>query len=340
MPRRRLPALSPLLALPLALGLSLSLGAGAGAVAGAGPRTTGWVLPSTSPAVVSRDAAGLDQVDVVGSTLRADGTRVSAPGRDALRLLRRSQALGLHTELLLSSWSNRLEDFDPRAAHRLLSSPARTRAVARRLAAIVRRQGWDGVNVDLERLRRGDAGGLVRLVEQLQAAMPVERTVTVDVSAATSLPAYRARGYQLRGLGRAADAVVLMTYDYSGPTWTGPGPIGPLDWQERAARAALTVVPAERLDLGIAGYGYTWPRAASGRTGRSVTVAAARRLVRADGARTRWHRAEGEWSARLSDGTRLWWSDARSHRLRVALATRLGLRGVAVWRLGSADPLG
>ena len=35
----------------------------------------------------------------------------------------------------------------------------------------------------------------------------------------------------------------------------------------------------------------------------------------------------------------MWWSDGRSYVLRLALATELGLHGVALWRLGSADPL-
>lgn len=170
----------------------------------------------------------------------------------------------------------------------------------------------------------------------LQDGMPAERTVSVDVSAATSLRGYRERGYRLAGLARAADVIDLMTYDLHGP-WSGPGPVGALRWQRRAATAALQVVPADRLQLGVAGYGYTWPRRG---TGRSVTVAQARRLVARDGATPRWRAGVGEWTARLGDGTELWWSDGRSYERRVALARALGLRGLAVWRLGSADPLG
>ena len=72
------------------------------------------------------------------------------------------------------------------------------------------------------------------------------------------------------------------------------------------------------------------------RSGHTVTPAQARRL--ADD-QARWHADAGEWSARLGDGTRLWWSDARSYRVRRHLVAELGLHGLAVWRLGSADPL-
>ena len=326
-------------ALPLALLAPAAPAAVAGPAAADELVVTGFVLGSSHVRVLEESAGALGQVDVVGTILRPDGRRVSTPGADARRLLGRSHRLGLRAELLLSNYSNRLEDFDPRAAHRLLSRRDRLDRVVARLASLVARQGWDGVNVDLERVRAADAAGLVALVEGLQAAMPAAKTVSIDVSASTTRAGYRRRGYRLAALGRAADVVALMTYDYSGPAWSRPGPIGPLGWQRRAVRTALLEVPRERLDLGVAGYGYTWPRPSTGRTGRSIAPRAARRLVRRDGANAVWRTAYGEWTARLSDGTTLWWSDARSYRRRVRLARDLGLHGLAVWRLGSADPL-
>jgi spore germination protein YaaH len=297
---------------------------------------TGFALGSAYDRLVRRNAHALTTLTVAGIGITPDGGGVAAPDRDLRRLLGTAHEEGLRAELLLSNYSNALEAFDPRAAARLLSSPARTDRVARRVAGFVRRQGWDGVNVDLERVRKADADGLVRLLRRLQELMPPKRTVSIDVSASTSLKAYRAHGYRLRAIGRTADVVVLMAYDMHGPTWSEPGPIGPLKWQRQAIAAARGAVPADRLDLGVAGYGYSWPRES---TGRSLTVAAARRLVKTDGARAVWHEAYGEWSARLSNGTVLWWSDDRSWQLRTELAASRGLHGLALWRLGSADML-
>lgn len=333
--------------LPVLLAMLLSLAPEARAEASvttarggaAPPAATAWALPSAPSALVRRSAARLDQLDVVGVSLRPGGGALAAVPRGSLRLLRVARRSGLRAELLVNNYSDRAGGFDARAAHRLLAHPARVRAVARRLAALVTEQGWDGVNVDLERVRRADADGLALLVELLQARLPAAATVSVDVGAATSLRGYRRHGYLLGRLAAAADRVVVMTYDRSGPTWSGPGAIQPLAWQRAAVRSALRRVPADRLDLGVAGYGYTWPARRSGRVGRSVTVTQARRMVRRDGARARWRPRPGEWSARLSDGTRLWWSDRRSYRLRRALADELGVRGTALWRLGGLGSL-
>ncbi|WP_137295263.1 glycosyl hydrolase family 18 protein [Nocardioides dongxiaopingii] len=326
--------------LPLLLALVLALVLAPPASARAEePEVTGYALGSLAARVLARDAGALTTVTVAAAPLSADGRRALRPAADVLRVGRVARRQGLRTELLLSNYSNRLGAFDPRAAHRLLSDPRSVRRVARQLARHVADGRWDGVNVDLELVRRGDAGGLVALVEALQDAMPAERTVTIDISASTSLRSYRDRGYALARIGRAVDAVQLMAYDQHGPTWSGPGPVGDLRWQRAAVETVLRRVPASRLDLGVAGYGYTWPPASSGRTGRTVTPARARLLVERAGVRAVWHARSGEWSARLPNGTALWWSDARSYDRRVDLAEELGLRGLAVWRLGSADPL-
>lgn len=306
------------------------------AVVAAGLQVTGWILGSGTNHLVDRNAPGLDTLSVAGVSITADGFGVGTPTPDLMRLRRAAERNDLDTELLLSNYSNTLEDFDPAAAHALLSDPSKRASVAGRMASLVTDGDWDGVNVDLERVRAADARGLTDLVRRLQAAMPPAHTVTIDVSATTSLAGYRKRGYRMAELGRHADVVRLMTYDYSGPTWSDPGPIGPLAWQRASLEAALVVVPKERIDLGVAGYGYTWPK---GRTGRSVSVAQARRLVANDDARATWHADTGEWSATLSNGTEMWWSDKRSYARRVALAREYGVHGLAVWRLGSADPL-
>jgi spore germination protein YaaH len=124
-----------------------------------------------------------------------------------------------------------------------------------------------------------------------------------------------------------------MAYDQHGPGWSGPGPVGALPWARRTAKPLVAAVGRRRVDLGIAGYGYLWR---SDGTGRTVSAARARTLA---GAAAVWHRRAGEWSAHVAQGT-VWWSDHRSYVRRIALADDLGVHGVAVWQLGSADPLG
>lgn len=297
---------------------------------------TGYILEGSSSHLVDREEHGLHTLGVDGITLASSGASVPKPSAGARRLLKRAHHDGLRSELLVSNYDNNLGDFSPELGSRLLRNRAHIAHVSKRLARFAKKQGWDGIVVDLESLRRADGPGLTRFVRALQKKMPAGKTVSVDVMAATHTADYRAMGYQLRPLGRAADVLALMTYDQHGPGWSGPGPIGALPWQRGAVQALRAKVSAGKIDLGVAGYGYSWPPSSGGRV---YSPRQARKVVASDGASAVWHAKQGEWSATLGNGTVLWWSDARSWRLRVKLARTRGLHGLALWRLGLADPL-
>lgn len=318
----------------LALPTSYAALDGAGATAGPYGRLVveGYVVGWGGGAAAYRsdrgvvDMAGVDGVEV---TARANGiTAVPGPAKKALRVVHHN---GDRAELLVSNFSEAIGDFDPALAHTLLTSSAHRNRVAADLARLVRRQGWDGIQIDLESLRHHDGTGLARFASRLRADLPARAELSMAVMAEGSVASYTRHGYRLTGLG-AVDRFVLMAYDQHGPGWSGPGPVGALPWARRTARPLVGAVGADRVDLGIAGYGYLWHPDGSG---RSVSDAQARALA---GASKVWHSRAGEWSAHTSKGT-LWWSDHRSYDRRLRLADDLGLHGVAVWQLGSADPL-
>lgn len=323
-------------------GVTLLAGAVLGAPhVGAAPSLlsiTGYLVDGSSPSFIDRSAAALSSVGVDGVVLDQAGSGVSPVDASALTLLARSHARGLRADLLVSNYSNALGDFSSAVAARLLLSPSNIRRVAAQLAHVVANDGWNGLSVDLESLDRRDATGLVDFLAALRHDLAPSAPLSVDVGAAGSRADYLAIGFDLAAIAHVVDRVAVMTYDEHGP-WSGPGPIGALAWQGRTLAALLAEVPASEVDLGVAGYGYTWPAGRRVHDGVSVGDARARSVVARDHAKATWVPASGEWTATLSNGTTLWWSDARSYQLRVALARRDHLHGLAVWQLASSDPL-
>jgi spore germination protein YaaH len=292
---------------------------------------TGFQLAGDSRAFIDRDRAPLTTVAVDGVQLRPDGAAIARIDPNALDQLRRAHADGLRAELVLNNWNS--GDFSALSAARLLASPDHIARVAGQLAAVIAGGHWDGLCVDIENMQAADGPGLVRLLHRLRALLGSRRSISVTISNETSPAAYVAAGYQLAAIGRTVGRVILMAYDEHGPWEPTPGPIGALGWQRRGLEVLLGAVPASAVELGVAGYGYRWPR-----SGRASEVSDAMARSLSAGA-ARFDAVSGEWTARLADGSVLWWSDARSYPLRAQLARSMHLHGLAVWSLGLSDPL-
>jgi spore germination protein len=299
---------------------------------GSGKAIEAYVEPGDNALERVRDAAPhVTTLGVDGVTIADDGTALNTVPSGLRALVDAAHEGGAKVELLVSNYSESVYDFSPRVATALLRSDEHRAEVATELAAAAARIGADGVQIDLESLRERDVDGLAAFAGSVSDAVHErigrDATVSMAVMASERRGEYRERGYDLAALAQHVDRFVLMTYDQHGP-WSGPGTIGSLPWAERAVRAAIAEgAPTERVDLGVAGYGYAWP---SKPGDPPLTPERARSLA---GDAATWSATTGEWHAALADGRELHWMDDRSFRVRRDLAVRLGLHGTAMWSL-------
>src|SRR5205085_6185945 len=70
-------------------------------------------------------------------------------------------------------------------------------------------------------------------------------------------------------LAPLVDRAIIMTYEYSGAT-TPPGSTAPQAWVDRVLAYTTSVIPAEKVLLGVAFYGRDWNLTQGGRS-RAVT---------------------------------------------------------------------
>ena len=296
---------------------------------------TGFQRDWDPTTTIDRSAASLTTVVVDGVNLTAHGNSITAPTSSDTAQLVRTHHDHLRAELLVGNWSSAINDFSEPVAHTMLASAPNRAAVVSKLAAAVHSGGWNGVSVDLESLLSRDTAGLSAFVTALRTALPTADTISVNIQNESTASDFSAAGYNLTALGKSASRLILMGYDENGPWESTPGPIGQLSWQKTGLTIVLRSVAAAKVDLGVAGYGYAWRP----KTVDTLTDAQSRALVHANGATAKYNTTIGEWTAKLSDGSVLWWSDARSLAARVTLATSMHLHGLAVWSLGQSDPI-
>lgn len=297
----------------------------------------GFQLEGASPDLIDASAEALDVVGVDGVLLSPDGSSVGAPSAEAEAQRDRAHDLGLAAQLLVSNFDDTRGDFSRPMAAALLSSDAHRASVASTLSDEVAEGGWDSVMVDFEAMGADESTGLSAFVAELRDALPSGTGLDIALQASTTSEGYADLGFDVPTLASSVDHLTLMAYDQHGP-WEPdlPGPVGALGWTAQAVTALTALAPADRIVLGVAGYGYSY-----GGPDADAQLSDQQARDRSSAADTApaWDEAAGEWTAVLPDGEILWWSDARSLDARRGVAEANGLAGLAVWSLDLSDPV-
>jgi spore germination protein YaaH/flagellar hook assembly protein FlgD len=239
----------------------------------------------------------------------------------------------------------------------LLGSAAARANLARQIAAAVRDRGADGVNLDFEPIVSTYSDEFTALVRSVRAALNrVARGYQLTFDATGWIGNYPIEAATASG---AADAVLIMGYDYRSSSSTPVGSIAPIGGPKYdigdTLAAYLARVPASKVILGVPYYGRAWSTSTSAvharnvsgtKNGTSVSVLyETARQYAADHGR-RYDPTEGvAWTAyRRQNCTatygcvdpwrQLYYDDAKALGAKYDLVNRSNLRGAGIWALG------
>ncbi|MEO0011297.1 MAG: hypothetical protein RIQ39_886 [Actinomycetota bacterium] len=258
----------------------------------------------------------------------------------------------------------------------LLAKPAARTQIVQAITNMVLTNNFDGVDLDFEGFAFVDSNKTwpktaplwTALVKELSAALHAQKKI-LSVSTPYVLdPKGTQRGYYVYAWAAIApyiDRLRIMTYDYS---VAKVGPIGPISWAERTVQYAVTVMPASKVYVGIAGYGRDWVTAVSGVCPANVAsvikggakaatfvMRDAQNLAASYGVTPTYDEKFGEMTfsyQKVYNGTTAgglstsctasrtaWYQDAKSYALRAELVNKYRLGGLAAWTIGMEEPL-
>lgn len=220
--------------------------------------------------------------------------------------------------------------FDPQPLRTILASSALQRRFIRNVLESLPAEA-SGVHLDFERVEASYRVPYLTLLEALQTALHAEgRLLTIAVPAKRS--EWEAPGYDFTGIGKLCDAVTLMTYDehFAGGS---PGSVAGLPWMIQALDYAVSLIPREKLLVGIPVYGYDW----STQVTRMLPLLDISALLRESEARVFWSDQAVEpyfyyWLGR--ERHTVWFENEVAAKIRLGLVKSYRLRGLAIWRLG------
>lgn len=259
---------------------------------------------------------------------------------------------------------------DSEAMHEILSDPFKRSQLVDQIVANVNEYDWSGIDLDFEGKKAETKDHFSAFLKELykkmgkkwvmctiEARTPLERrydTIPDDIEYANDFAQ----------INKYCDRVRIMTYDQQRADLTanraGGDPYIPISdpkWVEAVIKLAKKDISSKKLVIGVATYGAEWDttpltKGFSYKKLWSVNQKYALDLASQKGLIPQRNRA-GEMSfsyieaapnATSASATpwsfrTVWWSDAESIRQKIALAKKLGVRGVAVFKIdGGEDP--
>jgi spore germination protein YaaH len=351
---------------------------------------SGWIpywKTASGTAEVSAHLTTFKEVNPFGYTVRADGTLADTAKLSQepwLSLQKAAQAKKIRYIPTLM-WS------DGEAIHKILSNDTSRRALAQRIADLVKEKGYDGIDIDFEGKKAETKQYFATFLKGLYMRMG-NKWVMCSIEARTPLdsryegtPPASATMYanDFVAINSYCDRVRIMAYDQRtfdvklNKAGTGPYiPVADIAWVEKVINLTAKDIKKSKLVIGIPTYGHEYavtpladgkfkydrkwafnpqyaydlmakyqPTVTRNRAGEmsftytpavepSTTPAAADPTT-VEGAQASVSTGVGTTPAYHI----VWWSDAKAVEDKVNLAKKLGVRGVALFKIdGAQDP--
>ncbi|WP_158553316.1 glycosyl hydrolase family 18 protein [Peribacillus saganii] len=228
-------------------------------------------------------------------------------------------------------------EFNSKVAHQILSSKTNRNRMVNNILSILQNNGYKGVNIDLENVDDADRNGYSTLIKELSGALkPKGFVLSVSLQPKTSdNPRHTwVYAYDYKTIGKYVDYMLVMTYDEHYKS-SNPGSVASISWVNNVIKYTKSVVPANKILLGVGSYGYDW--SLKGQT-KSHSFEEIMEIAKKYKATIRFDSVSKtpHFSYKDEKGVvhQVWFENAQSIAYKLDIIKREGLKGIGIWRLG------
>ncbi|WP_411678743.1 cell wall-binding repeat-containing protein [Clostridium thailandense] len=229
-------------------------------------------------------------------------------------------------------------NFDGNVSKTLLESSVNRKNLINNIVSALKTNNYKGVNIDIEGAYYYDRDYFTTFMSELYNTLHpqgFEVTVAVPSKTVDSTSDNWTGSYDYAAISKYADKIVIMTYDEH---WAGgsPGPIASINWVKSVVNYTLSVIPKEKIMLGIASYGYDWP--SNGQKAEAYSMRELYNLVSQYNASIKWSDSAKSPYFNYTDNSgvyhTVWFENSTSIGYKLDIVNDYNLPGVAIWRLG------
>jgi len=241
--------------------------------------------------------------------------------------------------MTLTNFSGR--KFNSDLASTVLNSPTLQETVLNNCIIIMKAKGFTGLNIDFEYVYPSDKDAYNSFITRVVTKL---RPLGYSISSALAPKntenqpglLYEAHDYAFHG--KMLDFVILMTYEWG---WAGGPPlaIAPINEVMKVLNYAVTVIPRNKIMMGMPTYGRDWKLPYVAGTSLAATVS----LWEAVGIaydhnvdihyNTLYQSPFFNYTDVSGNPHEVWYEDARSVQAKFNIVKQYGLRGVSYWEI-------
>ena len=301
-------------------------------------RTGGYAYPYISNWVLTQTLPYLSKLLVFSYGFTKEGNLLPPQVSDE-RMIEQAVSEGVASVLVLTPFGE-----DGRFNNQLISAVVREDSakenLINNLLVTVEQKGFRGVDVDFEYILAEDRDYFTSFVAELRnrmQAVGVEVSVALAPKTSADQQGLLYEGKDYGGLGAAADEVLLMTYEW-GYTYGPAMAVAPLNKVRQVVEYALTEIPADKINIGIANYGYDWTLPYVKGESKAVTIGnvEAVQIAIENGAEIQFDEvSQSPFFRYVKDGKEheVWFEDVRSLQGKYDLIKEFNLKGFDVWQI-------
>jgi len=230
--------------------------------------------------------------------------------------------------------------FSVELAAQLLNNKAVWSTLIGNVLNVIKEKGYYGLDVDFEFLGIENAAkyaAFITLARQTLNAQGYPVMVALAPKTSVTQPGVLYQGHDYKALGNAANAVLIMTYEW-GYTFGPPMAISPIQPVTDVVEFAVSQIDSRKIFLGVSNYGYDFilPYVTGESKAVSISLIRANELAVRTGATIKYdEKAQAPFFNYYENGARheVWFEDARSIKARLLLLKKYNLRGALYWNL-------
>lgn len=294
-----------------------------------------WGADTASFSSMEKNADTINTIAPFWATLHENGSVSDRGGNDHASVVKAARQKNISTLLLIN---NAKQEGNSDPIHTILHNDDLRSKSIDNIEGYIKKYGLEGVNIDFETVPAQDRDELTSFMKELYARLhPQGYVVSIDVFPKQDENNDVSIAYDYAQLAKYADKIMIMTYDQHGG-WSDAGPIADIRWVENNLKYALKFIPANKIYLGIAAYGYDW----SSKGVESLEYTPIMNLVDKFNVASKWDKDAKSpyFSYTGADGIthQVWYENSESLKYKLDLANRYNIAGIAIWKLGNEDP--